>query len=122
MLSVTIGVGGIPKVSRNSGLLGVSPLRARAADSLAAGASQAVTLATMQSVHSSPIGSERFEDITGMQDQEDVQLGQQAAAFAAQFMAHVAAPRAMQPPQHGGWCVNRTPGKTGGATASGCRD
>ena len=89
MNMVTLGVGGIPKVSRGAAALGVPPARARAADAMAAGVGQAVTLASVHSVQSSPMGSDRIEDVTGLAD-EDAQLEQQAAAFAAQFMSSAA--------------------------------
>ena len=73
MNMVTLGLGGIPKVSRSSSMVGAVPSRARAAEVTAAGVSQAVTLASMQSVQSSPMGSERIEDVTSIAD-EDAQL------------------------------------------------
>ena len=48
-------------------------------------------------MQSSPMGSDRIEDVTGLAD-EDAQLEQQAAAFAAQFMTAAAGKSAMPAP------------------------
>ena len=99
MNMVTLGPGGIPKVSRINGTGAGLPSRARAADLTAASVSQAVTLASVQSMQSSPMSSDRIEDITSVVDEDDkALLERQAAVFTAQFTEAGAASSAMPAP------------------------